>query len=107
MVLVIGAVVILSLFAPEKKREGEGTTLAVSMMSDLSSGKPSYAAGEKQGGMVLVTVWALTVTVFSCIQITIAKWLSLKRHVPGDIVGAFYMIVEGIIGTICLIISTW
>ena len=61
---------------------------------------------EQDGGMLKVTVWAITVTIFSCIQITIAKWLSIRRGVAGDIVGVFYMIVEGIIGTICLVVTS-
>lgn len=31
----------------------------------------------------------------------------IKRGVDGDVTGTFYMLVEGITGTICLIITTW
>lgn len=31
----------------------------------------------------------------------------MRRGVNGDVTGTFFMLVEGITGTICLIITTW
>lgn len=56
--------------------------------------------------MLLVTIWAITVTIFSCAMMTIGKWLSTRRGVAGDVVGVYYMVFEGIIGTICLAVTS-
>jgi len=54
----------------------------------------------------MVTFWALAASFGTCLQLTTAKWLSLRRQVPSDIVGVYFMVVEGLLGTICLVVST-
>ena len=54
----------------------------------------------------MVTFWAIAASIGSCLQLTTAKWLTLRRQVPSDIVGVYFMVVEGIIGTICLAVTT-
>ena len=56
--------------------------------------------------MFLVIVWAIAGAVFCSFEIMCNKWLIIKRGVNGDISGMFFLLVEGFIGTVCLIITT-
>ena len=54
----------------------------------------------------LTVMWGLIAAVFLAIEIMCNKWLMIKRQVNGDISGIAFLFVEGIIGTICLIVTS-
>ena len=56
--------------------------------------------------MVLLVIWGIAGTVFLSFEILSNKWLMVRRNVPGNITGVFFMLNEGVLGTICLIIQS-
>jgi len=56
--------------------------------------------------MLMVTFWAIVVAVTVSIEIMCNQWLRIRRRVEGDITGIYYMLVEGTLGTICLVATT-
>ena len=56
--------------------------------------------------MVGVVTWSIIVAITVSIEITLIYWLCIKQKVEGDTTGIFIMFIDGIIGTICLLITT-
>ena len=56
--------------------------------------------------MFKVVAWGIVTAATVSVEVMCNKWLQAKRGVNGDITGMFVMLIEGIIGTICLIITT-
>jgi len=56
--------------------------------------------------MLLVVLWGLVGAVFLSVEIMCNKWMMVSRGINGDISGMFFLLVEGTIGTICLIVTT-
>ena len=54
----------------------------------------------------MVVVWGVLVAIFVSIEIMMNQWLMIRRQINGDISGTFFMLTEGIIGTVCLIITS-
>lgn len=57
--------------------------------------------------MFLVVMWGIIGAVFLSFEIMSNKWLMIRRGVNGDITGNFFLLVEGLVGTICLIVTTY
>lgn len=57
--------------------------------------------------MLLVVFWGIVGAVFLSFEIMSNKWLMIRRGVNGDISGNFFLLVEGFVGTICLIVTTY
>ena len=87
IVVVMCAVALLAVYTPA---EINGTGNNVSVFGTLS-----------------VSISALTCTAFSAVTITCCNWLKIKRSIPGDISGTFFMLIDGILGSICLVSSTF
>lgn len=56
--------------------------------------------------MFLLVILAIIGAIFLSFEIMCNKWLMVSRGVNGAISGMFFLMVEGTIGTICLIITT-
>lgn len=56
--------------------------------------------------MFQVVIWGIVGAVFISFEIMCNKWLMIKRGVNGDVSGMFFLFVEGLIGSICLIVTT-
>ena len=56
--------------------------------------------------MALVVMWGVLGAIFLSFEIMSNKWLMIRRGINGDISGMFFLLVEGLIGTACLIITT-
>ena len=56
--------------------------------------------------MALVVMWGTIGGVFLSFEIMSNKWLMMRRGINGDVSGMFFLLVEGTIGTTCLIITT-
>ena len=56
--------------------------------------------------MVLVVFWGVVGAIFLSLEIVCNKWLMMKRGVNGDMSANFFLMVEGTIGTTCLIVTT-
>ena len=56
--------------------------------------------------MLLVVIYALVVAIFVSFEIMANKWLMLHRGINGDLSGIYFLLVEGTIGTVSLLIST-
>ena len=54
----------------------------------------------------MVIFYGLIAAIFISIEIICNKWLMIKRQVNGDISATFFLMVEGLIGTICLIVTS-
>ena len=57
--------------------------------------------------MVLVVMWGIIGAVFLSFEIMCNKWLMVRRSVNGDISGMFFLLVEGVLGTLCLVVTTY
>ena len=66
----------------------------------------SHKVSEKTGGMVSVTIFAVVAALSISTEVLLNQWLRIYRGVPGDVSGNFFLLFEGVIGTICLIITT-
>ena len=84
--LVIAAVILLSIFNSSESQ------------SDVSV--------QSSRGMLIVTFWAVTTTSTTAGQEIICKWLLLRKGVPGDVTGAWTMLIEGVMGTLCLVVAS-
>ena len=89
---IVVAVALVSLFGP--KPEQNPTTQGVDDEEYLIRAMP------------LVLIWGLLGTLMLSFEILSNKWLMVRRNVPGNITGVFFMLIEGTLGTICLIIFT-
>ena len=56
--------------------------------------------------MTLVVIWGIIGAVFISFEIMCNKWLMIRRNINGDITGMFFLLVEGTLGTLSLIIAT-
>lgn len=56
--------------------------------------------------MVLVVMWGLIGTVMLSFEIMSNKWLMVRRNIFGQKTGLFFMLTEGTIGTVCLIVTS-
>ena len=56
--------------------------------------------------MLKIVIWGILCAVTVAVESLISKWLNVRHGVQGDIVGIFYMLFEGILGTVCLIVLT-
>ena len=56
--------------------------------------------------MLKIVIWGILCAVTVAVESLISKWLNVRHGIQGDIVGIFYMLFEGILGTICLIVLT-
>ena len=54
----------------------------------------------------LTVIWGLIGAIFLSIEIMCNKWLMIKRSVNGDVSGIAFLFVEGIIGSVCLLITS-
>ena len=86
ILMIIAAVVIISLFraVPEQ-------------FTDIMNAKYT----------TLTIMWGLIGALFLSFGIMCIKWLMNKRKVSGDVSGIAFLFVDGIIGTICLIVTSW
>lgn len=88
IILIVISVTLVSVFGPDADKTGVAKST------------------EAAGAMFLVVMWGLIGAVFLSIEIMCNKWLMFSRGVNGDISGMFFLLVEGTIGTICLIVTT-
>ena len=88
IILIVISVTLVSIFGPDAEKTG------VEQSSETSR------------AMFLVVMYGLIGAVFLSIEIMCNKWLMFSRGVNGDISGMFFLLVEGTIGTICLIVTT-
>ena len=56
--------------------------------------------------MFQVVLWGIAGAVFLSFEIITNKWLIIRRNVNGDVTGMFFLLVEGTIGSICLLVTT-
>ena len=70
------------------------------------TGKDDNNSSSTTGSMIMVTVYAIIIAIAVAIESTLTKWLRIRHEVPGDITGIFIMFVDGVLGTICLIVTT-
>ena len=56
--------------------------------------------------MTLVVFWGVCGALFLSIEIMSNKWLMVRRGINGDVSGMCFLLVEGIVGTLCLLITT-
>ena len=101
IVVIIVAVALVSLFPPD----AESSDQTPGGVHDISSSGGATSAAGKQ--MALVVMWGVIGGVFLSFEIMSNKWLMVRRGVNGDISGMFFLLVEGIIGTTCLLVTTW
>lgn len=57
--------------------------------------------------MFLVVMWGLIGTVMLSFEIMANKWLMVRRNIYGNITGLFFMLTEGSIGTVCLLVTSF
>ena len=88
IILIVISVTLVSIFGPDAEKTGVEQSL------------------ETSRAMFLVVMYGLIGAVFLSIEIMCNKWLMFSRGVNGDISGMFFLLVEGTIGTICLIVTT-
>ena len=89
VVIVIG-VALVSLFPPESEN-------AEQMATSVSDSKRQ---------MTLVVLWGITGALFISLETMCVKWLMIKRGINGDVSGMFFLLVEGVLGIACLIVTT-
>ena len=82
----LGSVVLLSLYGPDHEVAQKRTTGTEAMLK--------------------LVFWAVLVTLLSSCQIMVSNWLKISRNVAGEVAGMFYMLVEGCIGTVCMVVTT-
>ncbi len=56
--------------------------------------------------MFQVVMWGITGAIFLSFEIMANKWLMIRKKVNGDVTGMFFLLVEGTIGSICLLVTT-
>lgn len=56
--------------------------------------------------MAKVIMWSIIGAIVHSFEIMSSKWLMVRRGVNGDMSGMFFLLVEGLLGTLCLIITT-
>ena len=88
IILIVISVTLVSIFGPDAEKTGVEQSL------------------ETSRAMFLVVMYGLIGAAFLSIEIMCNKWLMFSRGVNGDISGMFFLLVEGTIGTICLIVTT-
>ena len=66
----------------------------------------SQSTTSKASGMVSVTIWAVvsSLSISACIMCN--KWLAIHKNISGDISSPYILLIEGTIGTVCLVITT-
>ena len=57
--------------------------------------------------MLLVAIYGITAGVLLSIELMSNKWLMVRRSIFGNVTGIFFLLIEGIIGTICLTVTTF
>lgn len=57
-------------------------------------------------GMFLVVVYGVVGGALLSIELMANKWLMVKCGIYGNITGFFFLLIEGSVGTICLIVTT-
>ena len=91
IVAIVVAVIIISTF---KADIAESTDINTVTASDTAK----YTT--------LTVIWGLIGAVFCSLEIMCNKWLMIKRSVNGDISGIAFLFVEGIIGSVCLLVTS-
>lgn len=93
IVTVAISVALVSIFGPEATPE---TAINAKLLREQ----------EGLTAMFQVVMWGISGAIFLSFEIMTNKWLMIRRSVNGDITGMFFLLVEGTIGTICLIVTT-
>ena len=85
--------------------------MAIAMVSifkneteEVVSSVEDDTADYRVNAMFLVIIWAVTATISISMGILTLKWLMIRHNVPGDTSGLFFMLTEGVLGSICLAI---
>lgn len=86
MAIVIGAIVIVALCSPPSSHTADQSGTAATMF--------------------WVVFWSIVGAVSVSLEVMCNKWLEQRRGVNGDINGMFFLLVEGVTGTVCLIVTT-
>ena len=60
----------------------------------------------KGGGMLMVAIYAIITALSISFEIMCNQWLRIHRNVPGDVTGTYFLLFEGALGTVCLVILT-
>ena len=105
MLVIIVGVALVSLFPP--KYDDESST----NLSPSSDGDHDVISGDDDTNAAkqttLVVFWGVCGAVFLSIEIMSNKWLMIRRGINGDVSGMCFLLVEGILGTLGLLITTW
>ena len=88
--MIVTAVVLISIFPSE----GEQLTKVV------------FSEEETKRATHLAVMWGLIGGICYSLKLLITKWLKIRRDIAGDVSGITFQLVEGTIGTVCLIIRT-
>ena len=56
--------------------------------------------------MLRVVAFSLISALFVSVEILSTKWLEKRKGVSGDLSGMFFLFIEGLIGTLCLFVTT-
>ena len=57
--------------------------------------------------MARVVVWGIIGAIFLSFEIMANKWLMVRCQVNGDVSGMCFLLIEGTLGTVSLIVTTW
>ena len=88
-----------------------GLVIVIAAIATTSSTSPKtdiaeIDEGSRAKGMLMITIYAIIAALSISVEVLINNWLKVHRDVNGDIVGIYVLLVEGIIGTACFIVST-
>ena len=97
--MIVVAVIIISIFKAELIMLSWDEVMGQADINTISNGDTAKYT-------TLTVIWGLVGAVFCSIEIMCNKWLMIKRSVNGDISGIAFLFVEGIIGSICLIVTS-
>ena len=102
-VQLIGILVVIAAVALVSIKKEDTEELDLSSISIMPSEIDEVSKAKQ---MVIVCIWGIIGAIFLSVEILTNKWLIIRRGVNGDISGMFFLLVEGTIGTVCLIITT-
>ena len=93
ILIIIAGVGLVSLLPPDVDEKQISTTTVTGDVSVATQ-------------MTLLVMWGICGAIFLSFEIMSNKWLMMRRGINGDISGTCFLLVEGILGTVCLIITT-
>lgn len=96
ILVIIAAVALVSAFPPKSTQDPTVTQHGVQERSEVNPAEQ----------MVLVVVWGIVGALSLSFEIMSNKWLIIRRGINGDVSGMFFLLIEGLLGTLCLIFTT-